>query len=226
MSHSRAWQSSCPFHSQRTNKLSTRTMVNKEQEEHQTDTSADEQAADNIDMENAASDTSFNEEEEETEHGEDVEQPEDELTQLQNEVAAAKDKYLRLFAEFENFRRRTAKERLDLIKTAGEGVISDMIPIVDDFERSLQIFKDNEAVAPMYEGIELVHGKLTKVLEQKGLKAMDVAVGSDFDSEYHEAVVQTPAPSDDLKGKVVDVIDKGYFLGDKVLRYAKVVIGS
>ena len=150
----------------------------------------------------------------------------DEVTQLRNEVGAAKDKYLRLFAEFENFRRRTAKERLDLIKTAGEGVISELIPVVDDFERSLQIFKDNEAVAPMYEGIQLVHGKLTKVLAQKGLKPMEVEVGSDFDPEYHEAVVQTPAPSEELKGKVVDVIDKGYFLGDKVLRYAKVVIGS
>ena len=150
----------------------------------------------------------------------------DELTHLKNEVGVAKDKYLRLFAEFENFRRRTAKERLELIKTAGEGVIAELIPVVDDFERSLQIFKDNEAVAPMYEGIQLVHGKLTKVLAQKGLKPMEVEVGSDFDPEYHEAVVQTPAPSEELKGKVVDVIDKGYFLGDKVLRYAKVVIGS
>ncbi len=150
----------------------------------------------------------------------------DEVTHLKNELGAAKDKYLRLFAEFENFRRRTAKERLDLIKTAGEGVISELIPVVDDFERSLQIFKDNEAVAPMYEGIQLVHGKLTKALAQKGLKPMEVEVGNDFDPEYHEAVVQTPAPSEELKGKVVDVIDRGYFLGDKVLRYAKVVIGS
>ena len=196
-------------------------MVNREQEEYQNDTSAEEQAAENIQSEDT----------EDTSSGEDLStdepaEEEDELTRLQNEVGAAKDKYLRLFAEFENFRRRTAKERLELITTASEGVIGDLLPVVDDFERSLQIFKENEAVAPMYEGIQLVHGKLIKVLEQKGLKAMDVAVGSDFDSEYHEAVVQTPAPSEDLKGKVVDVIDKGYFLGDKVLRYAKVVIGS
>ncbi len=150
----------------------------------------------------------------------------DETTRLQHEVAEAKDKYLRLFAEFENFRRRTAKERLELVTTASEKVMSDLLPVIDDFERSLQIFKENEAVAPMYEGIELVHGKLTKTLEQKGLKPMEVSIGNDFDSEYHEAVVQTPAPSEDLKGKVVDVIDKGYFLGEKVLRYAKVVIGS
>ena len=195
-------------------------MVNKEQEEHQ-DMTAEETAADT--HSEATSPESPSDEDSATDEPTEDEDP---IVQLQNEVGAAKDKYLRLFAEFENFRRRTAKERLELITTASEGVISDLLPIIDDFERSLQIFKDNEAVAPMYEGIQLVHGKLTKVLEQKGLKAMDVTVGSDFDSEYHEAVVQTPAPSDDLKGKVVDVIDKGYFLGDKVLRYAKVVIGS
>lgn len=170
--------------------------------------------------------TSENEYTEEASGQPDTEEEIDEVTYLKNEVGAAKDKYLRLFAEFENFRRRTAKERLDLIKTAGEGVITELLPVADDFERSLQIFKDNEAVAPMYEGIRLVHGKLTKALAQKGLEVMDVQVGSDFDPEYHEAVVQTPAPSEELKGKVVDVIDKGYFLGDKVLRYAKVVIGS
>ena len=141
-------------------------------------------------------------------------------------LAEAKDKYLRLFAEFENFRRRTAKERLDLIKTASEDIVSALLPVVDDFERSLEIFKENEAVAPMYEGIQLVYQKMLKILEQKGLTRMNVAQGSEFDSEYHEAVVQTPAPSEELKGKVVDVIESGYFLGEKVLRYANVVIGS
>jgi len=141
-------------------------------------------------------------------------------------LAEAKDKYLRLFAEFENFRRRTAKERLDLIKTASEDLVAALLPVVDDFERSLEIFNENEAVAPMYEGIQLVYQKMLKILEQKGLTRMDVARGSEFDSEYHEAVVQTPAPSEELKGKVVDVIESGYFLGEKVLRYAKVVIGS
>ena len=143
-----------------------------------------------------------------------------------DELAAAKDKYLRLFAEFENFRRRTAKERSALIKTASEGLLTDLLPVVDDFERSLQIFKDNEAVQPMYEGIQLVYGKLSKTLAQKGLQPMEVEAGSDFDSEYHEAVAQTPAPEESLKGKIVDVVDKGYFLGDKVLRYAKVIIGA
>ncbi len=141
-------------------------------------------------------------------------------------IAEAKDKYLRLYAEFENYRRRTAKERLDLIKTASEDIMLALIPVIDDFERSLDIFKENEAVAPMYEGIQLVHQKMAKILEQKGLTRMEVEQGSDFDSEYHEAVVQTPAPSEELKGKVVDVIESGYFIGEKVLRYAKVVIGS
>ena len=201
-------------------------MTNKEQEEKQMDIAAEENSAEDTTSEQAAQEIFTDEDDATGEESSEPAEEADELTLLQNEVASAKDKYLRLFAEFENFRRRTAKERLDLVKTAGENVIADLLPIIDDFERSLQIFKDNEAVAPMYEGIQLVHSKLLKVLEQKGLKAMEVVVGSNFDSEYHEAVVQTTAPSEDLKGKVVDVIDKGYFLGDKVLRYAKVVIGS
>ncbi len=159
---------------------------------------------------------------------EEKEEKEQETEEVNVSVALteAKDKYLRLYAEFENYRRRTSKERLELVKTASGDIMSALLPVIDDFERSLDIFKENEAVAPMYEGIQLVHQKMIKILEQKGLTRMDVAQGSDFDSEYHEAVVQTPAPSEELKGKVVDVIESGYFLGEKVLRYAKVVIGS
>ena len=151
---------------------------------------------------------------------------EDPLKQKEEEVAAAKDKYLRLYAEFENYRRRTSKERLELVKTANEELILDLLSVVDDLERSLQIFENKEEVAPMYEGIKLVYQKFSKVLTQKGLKPMELAPGSDFDSEYHEAVAQTPAPEEKLKGKVVDVVEKGYFLGEKVLRFAKVVIGQ
>jgi len=150
----------------------------------------------------------------------------DVVKQMEEDLSAAKDKYLRLYAEFENFRRRTAKERLELVKTANEELISDLLPVVDDLERSLQIFEGREDVAPMYEGIQLVHHKFNKTLTQKGLKAMEIGPGSDFDSEYHEAVAQTPAPDEKLKGKIVDVLEKGYFLGEKVLRYAKVVIGQ
>lgn len=150
----------------------------------------------------------------------------DQVSQLEEELSASKDKYIRLYAEFENFRRRTAKERLDLTKTATEALVSDLLSVVDDFERSMKIFQDKEEVAPMYEGIKLVHNKFMKILEQKGLKSMEVKQGDDFDAEYHEAVVQTPAPEEKLKGKIVDIIEQGYFLGDKVLRYAKVVTGS
>lgn len=150
----------------------------------------------------------------------------DKVAQLEEELAAAKDKYVRLYAEFENFRRRTAKERLDLTKTANEKLLSDLLPVVDDFERSMKAFQDHEAAAPMYEGIKLVHNKFMKILEQKGLQSMEVKQGDAFDAEYHEAIVQTPAPDEKLKGKIVDVIEQGYFLGEKVLRFAKVVIGS
>lgn len=156
----------------------------------------------------------------------DTTEQDDTVQKLEEEVAAAKDKYLRLYAEFENYRKRTSKERLDLVKTANEELILDLLTVVDDLERSLQIFENKEEVAPMYEGISLVSQKFHKVLTQKGLKPMEVGPGSDFDSDYHEAVAQTPAPEDKLKGKIVDVVEKGYFLGEKVLRYAKVVIGQ
>jgi molecular chaperone GrpE len=148
------------------------------------------------------------------------------MSALEEELSAAKDKYLRLFAEFENYRRRTSKERVELIKTANEELILDLLSVVDDLDRSLEIFKDNKDVAAMYEGIQLVNQKFHKVLKQKGLELMDIDKGADFDPEYQEAVAQIPAPEDKLKGKVVDVVEKGYFLGEKVLRYAKVVIGQ
>jgi molecular chaperone GrpE len=156
----------------------------------------------------------------------DTTEQDDTIQKLEEEVSAAKDKYLRLYAEFENYRKRTSKERLDLVKTANEELILDLLTVVDDLERSLHIFENKEEVAPMYEGISLVSQKFHKVLTQKGLKPMEVGPGNDFDSDYHEAVAQTPAPEDKLKGKIVDVVEKGYFLGEKVLRYAKVVIGQ
>lgn len=148
------------------------------------------------------------------------------VEQLELALSEAKDKYLRLFAEFENFRKRTAREKQELVKTASSDVLLEILPILDDFERSLEIFKNNEAVKPMYEGIELVHSKLLKTLEGQGLKSMEVEKGTEFDSEFHEAIAQSPAPEPDLKGKVIDVVEQGYFIGDKVLRFAKVVTGS
>jgi|SRR5690606_29487272 len=143
---------------------------------------------------------------------------------LRAENQELKDKYLRLYSEFENYRRRTAKERLDLIKTASEDVMLDLISVVDDFERALKV-ESSDAQALM-EGNLLIYNKFIKILENKGLQPMGELIGKEFDAETQEAITMIAAPSEDLKGKVIDVVEKGYTLGDKVIRYAKVVIGS
>lgn len=146
---------------------------------------------------------------------------------LRDELAESKDKYLRLYSEFENFRRRTAKEKLGLVQTANEELMTALIPVLDDFERAEKSFAEKEVdVKAVKEGFDLIHTKFRKILEQKGLGSMDTKEGSEFDSELHEAITQIPAPKKGLKGKVVDVIEKGYLLKEKVIRYAKVVIGS
>jgi len=143
---------------------------------------------------------------------------------LKKENAELKDKYLRLYSEFENYRRRTAKERLELIKTASEDVITDLVSVVDDFERSLNV--EGGDVESIREGNLLIYNKLYNALESKGLKSMGELIGTPFDAETQEAITMAPAPSEEMKGKVIDVIQKGYLLGDKVIRYAKVVIGA
>ncbi len=144
----------------------------------------------------------------------------------QDEIQELKDKYLRLYSEFENYRRRTSKERLELIKTAGEELIKDIIPIMDDFERAFKANEKEENAAVVREGNQLVFHKLTRILESKGLKPMDDLIGKSFDADTQEAITQIPAPSEELKGKVIDVVEKGYIMGDKVIRFAKVVIGA
>ena len=141
------------------------------------------------------------------------------------ELAELKDKYLRLYADFENFRRRTAKEKLDLIGNANEGLLQALIPVVDDFERAMQSIESTNDVTALKEGVSLIYTKLFKTLEGKGLKPM-TAKGEPFDADLHESVTQFPAPSDDLKGKVIDEIEKGYYLNDKVIRFAKVIVGA
>ena len=136
-----------------------------------------------------------------------------------------KEKYLRLYSEFENYRRRTAKERLDLIKTASEGVIQEMISVLDDFERAIKA-EEKETGEKASDGRQIIYNKMVKILASKGLKPMDDLIGKDFDAEMHEAITQIPAPSEEFKGKIVDVVERGYLLGDKVVRYAKVVIGN
>ena len=149
-----------------------------------------------------------------------------ELDKAKAELAEAKDKYLRLYSEFENYRRRTSKEKLELIQTATEGLITSLLPIVDDFERAEKSNKEDTDLKSVQEGMALIANKFNNALVQKGLKAMESKQGIAFDPEIHEAITQIPAPSKKLKGKVVDVVEKGYFLGEKVVRFAKVVIGN
>jgi molecular chaperone GrpE len=152
-------------------------------------------------------------------------QQESELENLQAKLAEAQDKYLRLSAEFDNYRRRTLKEKADLMKTAGEDVLINVIPVLDDFERAMQSLdtaKDPEAIK---EGITLIYTKFKDFLQSRGVKEIPAAQEK-FDTEYHEAITKIPAPNKKLKGKVVDVIQKGYFLHEKVVRYAKVVVGE
>lgn len=158
---------------------------------------------------------------------EDIREPKkseaDPLIRLQDELAEAKDKYVRLYAEFENHRRRTAKEKLEMIQGANEQLLKVLLPIMDDFERGEKSFKDkNDKEA---EGFFLIQNKFKKTLEQYGVKAMEAGKGSDFNPDFHESITSIPA-EEKLKGKIVDVVEKGYLLNDKVIRFAKVVTGS
>jgi molecular chaperone GrpE len=144
---------------------------------------------------------------------------------VEAELAEMKDKYLRLFAEFDNYKRRTSKERMDLLKTANQEMVVALLPVVDDFERARQAMQTAQDVNSVKEGVDLIFNKLTSILQQKGLKPME-AVGSTFDPDLHEAITQIPAPEESLKGKVIDEVEKGYLLNDKVIRFAKVVIGA
>lgn len=143
-----------------------------------------------------------------------------ELT-IEEKFSELNDKHLRLFAEFENFKKRTAKERIELYKTAGESVLSSLLPILDDFERSIKANQKQED-----EGVVLIYNKMKNTLESKGLKAMDNPIGLELNTDYHEAITNIPAPSDDMKGKIIDVVEKGYFLNEKVIRYSKVVVAN
>ncbi len=143
---------------------------------------------------------------------------------LEEQLADAKDKYLRLYADFENFRRRTAKEKVDIIQNASEKLIIDILPVIDDFERANKSFESTNEIEALKEGITLIYQKLHKTLASKGVKVME-AENQDFDADLHECITQFAA-GDDKKGKVIDVVEKGYFLNDKVIRYAKVVVGN
>jgi molecular chaperone GrpE len=145
--------------------------------------------------------------------------------QLKEDLVKEKDKFIRLFAEFENYKRRTAKERIDLFKTANQDVMVALLPVLDDFDRAyIEISKTKEK--DLLKGVELINNKLRDTLKNKGLDPIVVKQGDIFNADDHEAISQIPAPTDDLKGKIIDVVEKGYKLGDKVIRYPKVVIGQ
>lgn len=149
----------------------------------------------------------------------------EELTEAKEKISEINDKYLRLYSEFDNFRKRTMKEKAELYKTAGEDVIISIISIVDDFERALKATDNNDENKAHREGIELIYNKFKKTLEQKGVKEID-SIGNDFDTDLHEALTKIPSPKEELKGKVIDVIEKGYTMNNKVIRFAKVVVGD
>ncbi|MGV3598498.1 MAG: nucleotide exchange factor GrpE [Bacteroidota bacterium] len=144
---------------------------------------------------------------------------------LKAEIAELNDKYLRLYSEFDNMKRRNAKERIELMDTAGKDILLSFIPVVDDFERAQKAFENSTDIEAVKEGVTLIHTKFLNILSQKGVKVIE-SKGQPFDVDYHEAITKIPAPTDDLKGKVVDEVEKGYTLKDKVIRFAKVVIGE
>ena len=145
--------------------------------------------------------------------------------QLKEDLAKEKDKFLRLFAEFENYKKRTSKERLELFKTASKDVVVAMLPVLDDFDRALIEISKIDA-EDLKKGVELISNKLRETLKSKGLAEITVSAGDTFDAEDHEAVTQIPAPTADMKGKIIDILEKGYMLGEKVIRYPKVVVGQ
>ena len=153
-----------------------------------------------------------------------TEQPTDQQAAANEELMEMKDKYLRLYSEFENFRRRTSKEKLEMINSANEQVIKSLLPVLDDFERAVKAVGDTKT--EVTDGFILIANKFRKILDQFGLKSMDISSGSDFDADYQEAISQVPTQDEKLKGKVVDVVEKGYLLNDKVIRYAKAVVGN
>jgi molecular chaperone GrpE len=160
-----------------------------------------------------------------TSHLNDTLTEESEVEKLKEELQGQKDKYLRLFAEFDNYKRRTAKERIELIQTAGKEVITSMLDVLDDCDRAEKQLQSADDIKQIKEGVQIVFNKLRTTLQNKGLKAME-SIGQEFDTEKHEAITEIPAATADLKGKVVDEVTKGYYLNDKLIRFAKVIVGK
>ena len=149
----------------------------------------------------------------------------DKIAEMQAKVDELNDKYLRLYSEFDNFRKRTAKEKIELIQTGGEDVFKSLLPVVDDFERAIKSNAETADIKTINDGITLIYNKLKNTLTQKGLQPME-SIGQPFDADLHEAITNIPAPTDAMKGKVIDEMEKGYYLNDKVIRFAKVIVGA
>lgn len=150
---------------------------------------------------------------------------EETINELNVKLAEANDKFLRLYSEFDNYRKRTSKERIELSKTASEDLIVSLLPIIDDFERALKAIEATEENKNLREGVELIYNKMLGILSQKGLKAME-SIGKEFNSEIHEAIAQVPSENEENKGKIFDEVVKGYYLHEKVIRHAKVVVSN
>ena len=148
-----------------------------------------------------------------------------EIEELNIQLAESKDKYLRLFAEFDNFKKRNIRERMDLLKNASQDAFSALLPVIDDFDRAKNSADDEKSEEVFSEGVLLVYNKLNTILNNKGLKKME-STGADFDPELHEAITKIPAPNEEMKGKIIDTIESGFYLNDKIIRYAKVVVGE
>lgn len=159
------------------------------------------------------------------EHTEETVAEQSPLEKLQAELDDMKDKNLRLVAEFDNFRKRSAKERIDLIATAGKDIVQSLLDVVDDCNRAMKQMETDTDVDSVKEGSKLVFNKLQHILQQKGLAAMDCQ-GKEFDADLHEAITEIPAPTEAMKGKIIDVVQPGYYLNDKLIRHAKVVVGA
>ncbi len=149
----------------------------------------------------------------------------EEVEELNIQLSEQKDKFLRLYAEFDNFKKRTIKEKLEFMNTASRDTLSALLPVLDDFDRAKKNAEDDNSTEPFSEGVMLVYNKIYNVVQQKGLKPME-STGEPFDPEFHEAITEIPAPTEDMKGKIIDTIEKGYLLKDKIIRHAKVVVGK
>ena len=180
-------------------------------------------------MEDEVKDTSVNENPElNAENGNTANDADNEISaedQLREDLAKEKDKFLRLFAEFENFKKRTSKERMELFKTASQEVMVSLLPVLDDFDRALKELSKSEDTE-MFKGVELINTKFRETLKGKGLEQIEVGAGDVFDAEVHDAITQIPAPDKKLKGKIIDVVEKGFKLGDRIIRHPKVVVGN